>query len=142
MRKLKNALFLLFLGASVILSSCEETGEEPLFIPEFPGAEMNHFDLTTLTPDVNSERVIFQASLNTDDSRITYGFMWYVKPQNNEQAIVHTLPVGEGAHNGTYSLSIDDLPKGVELVVCSYVELVVSSDPSQQIGEELNFGWD
>lgn len=141
MKKLKNALFLLLAGVTILFSACEETETEPiLFEPEIPG-ELSHYDLTTLTPDINQDRVLFQAELNTDDQRISYGFMWYIK-SNNGNPTVHTLEVGEGAHSGNYSLATSNLPRGVDLVVCSYVRLELASGTSEQIAEELEFGWD
>ena len=141
MKKLKNALFLLLAGVTILFSACEETETEPLLLePGIPG-EMSHYDLTTLTPDINQDRVLFQARLNPDDPRISYGFMWYIKNTSGTPT-VHTLQVGEGAHDGTYTLATDNLPRGVELVVCSYVRLELASGTSEQIGEELDFGWD
>ena len=145
MKTLKNYLFLLLAGTTFLFSACDET-EDPFEIvePEIinQGAP---YEIHTLQPDVLADRVIFKGNLHTTDSKVEYGFMWYVKPQGNESTEVTTVPVGTGQIVGEFSINQFDLPRGVDLVVCAYVEYPVSpnsSDVASEIGEEVDFDWD
>jgi len=140
MKSLKNSLMLLLTGAVLMFSACDGIDEEPIVEPEIPGL-LEGYDLHTLNPDLNDDRVLFKATLNTDDTRVTYGFMWYIAEPNTAHEVT-TLPVGSGAHNGEFTLPLTDLPKNRNLVVCSYVRLDLTGVPEDQIGEEIDFNWD
>ena len=140
MKSLKNSLMLLLTGAVLMFSACEGTDEEPFLEPEIPGF-LEGYDLHTLRPETNTDRVLFRATLNTTDDRVTYGFMWYV-PSTSAAPEITTLPVGSGAHVGEFTLPVDNLPRNTELIVCSFVEREVNGVESQQIGEEIPFDWD
>ena len=142
MKDSKNILVLLCAGVLFLFCACNSSDGEGT--PEAPNVrtEMGEFDLTTLRPDINQNQVLFQATLNTEDNSIDYGFMWYILPGRSEQPTVHKVPVGSGAHTGTFSIPMTDLPKGQVLVVCSYVERSPGGPGYEQIGDELNFDWD
>ena len=140
MKFFKNSFLLLLSVAILTFNACEGTDEDPIFEPDIPGM-MEGYDLRTLNPDITSTHVTFKATLNTNDTRVTYGFMWYV-PDANQAPNVTTLPVGAGAHNGEFTLPVTDLPRNTNLIVCSYVEREVAGELQQQIGEEIDFDWD
>lgn len=145
MKTLKNYLFLLLAGTTFLFSACDET-EDPFEIvePEIINQGVL-YEIHTLEPEVRQDRVIFKGTLNAPDPKVEYGFMWYVKPSGNESTEVTTVPVGTGQIVGSFSVDYFDLPRGVDLVVCAYVEYPVSpssADVASEIGEEIDFDWD
>ncbi|MCE7993140.1 MAG: hypothetical protein HEP71_14230 [Roseivirga sp.] len=135
MKTIKNYLYLLLAGTFVLFSACEETGET------VAPADLNA--ISTYSPTIEGDNVTFNGNLKNANSTIEYGFMWYVQPSGQEEAVVHRLVVGNGDINGDFTKVVANLPKGVSLVVCAFVDY---KDATQQvinaIGEEIDFTYD
>ena len=144
MKTLKSYLLLLLAGATFLFSACDDT-EDPFEIVEPEILPGTMYQIRTLDPEIREDFVVFKGSLDSNDPNVEYGFMWYVKPQGNESTEVTEVFVGNGVHSGEYSVSYDDRPKGVDMVVCAYVKYPISSnssDVASEIGEEIDFDWD
>ncbi|GAB5526407.1 MAG: hypothetical protein Roseis2KO_42790 [Roseivirga sp.] len=143
MKTIKNYLYLLLAGAVVSFSACEGLEEPDDQEPFDPLTLADFYVVNTYHPTVEGGQVTFNGSLKNADATIAYGFMWYVKPGGTTEPEVHRVDVGNGDINGPFTKLMADLPKGVELVVCAFVDYKA---PSQQvvntIGEEIDFTYD
>ena len=137
MRTIKNYLLLLLATTALLFSACEgiEDAEPENINPFDPPTAADLYLISTHNPDIKSDKVVFKGSLLNADATIAYGFMWYVKPadQQKEPEIFRVL-VGDGDINGHFEESMNSLPKGVELIVCAFVDYLT---PSQQVVNEI-----
>lgn len=143
MKSIKNYLYLLLVGTVILFSACDELEHSVDRQPIEPTVEVDPNSVSTLEPVIGEDQITFQASLKNPDGVIEYGFMWYIKPLGQEEAQVHRVVVRAGNYEGYYRKFMNDLPKGVDLVVCAFVDF---RDPTQQvtnnIGEEISFNID
>jgi hypothetical protein len=143
MKIFKNYLFLLALGASVFFSACEPVEDLVEVDPFDPPTLADLYVVSTYNPDVKSDEVILKGNLQNGHATLAYGFMWYVKPSDQGEAQVHTVKVGEGDMHGDFEKAMTSLPKGVNLVVCAYVDYKATNlEIVNSIGEEIDFIYD
>lgn len=143
MKTIRNYLYLLLAGAVVSFSACEGLEEPDDQEPFDPLTVADLYVVNTYNPTVEAGQVTFNGSLKNADATIAYGFMWYVKPSGTAEAQVHRVEVGNGDINGPFTKLVTDLPKGVDLVVCAFVDYRDSSlQVINTIGEEIDFTYD
>lgn len=143
MKTIKNYLYLLLAGAIVSFSACEGLEESPDQEPFDPLTVADLYVVNTYNPTIEGNQVIFNGSLKNADATVAYGFMWYILPSGSEEPQIHRVEVGDGDINGDYTKVMSNLPKGVELVVCAFVDYPNSSlGVTNAIGEEINFTYD
>ncbi len=143
MKTIRNYLYLLLAGAVVSFSACEGLEEPDDQEPFEPLTVADLYVVNTYNPTVEGGQVTFNGSLKNAEATVAYGFMWYRKPSGTQEAQVYRVEVGDGDINGPFTKLMMDLPKGVDLVVCAFVDY---KDPSLQvintIGEEIDFTYD
>lgn len=143
MKTIRNYLYLLLTGAVVSFSACEGLEEPDDQEPFDPQTVADLYVVNTYNPTVKAGQVTFNGSLKNAEATIAYGFMWYVKPSGTEEPQVYRVKVGEGDIDGPYNKLMADLPKGVDLVVCAFVDYKNSTlQVINTIGEEIDFTYD
>lgn len=143
MKIFKNYLILPALGILVFFGACDMV-EDPVQTEPFePPVLADLYVVSTHNPDVKSDKVILKGNLQNGNATLAYGFMWYVKPSDQGEAQVHTVKVGDGNIHGDFEKAMTTLPKGVDLVVCAYVDYKGSNlEIINAIGEEIDFIYD
>ncbi len=143
MKTVKNYLYLLLAGAIISFSACEGLEEPEIQEPFDPLTVNDLYVVNTYNPTIDNSTVTFNGSLRNAEATIAYGFMWYIKPSGSEEPEVHRVEVGSGDIDGEFTRVMNNLPKGVELIVCAFVDyrdttlLIVNA-----IGEEIDFIYD
>jgi len=136
MQKLRKFTNLFLLLAMVSFTSCEGL-IEGLIEDAIPEGEMS---VTTFTPEVNENNVIFRGELNSipPGKEVEFGFMWY--RVNEEEPTIHRIMLGKRSEKGEFATSITTLPKNENLVVCAFI---IEKEPyeTETIGEERDFSW-
>lgn len=143
MKLIKNYLYLLLAGAFVLFSACEAIEETPDEVPFDPLTVADLYLVSTYNPDINANQVTFKGNLLNADATVAYGFMWYIKPAGQEEPQIHRVEVGSGDMNGAFEKVMTTLPRGVEMVVCAFVDYPNSTlSVTNAIGEEIDFTYD
>lgn len=136
MKVIKSYLVILLALTTVIFSACDEPGD---FIePTEPNI------ISTYAPEISNGQVTFKGSLGNTNGALEHGFMWYISDHNgNSEELIHRVVVGSGNVSGGFEKVMNELPRGVNLIVCAYVDYQDEfSQTVNAIGDEIDFIYD
>lgn len=143
MKTIKNYLYLLLAGTVVMFSACEALEDSGDQEPFDPITEADLYVVNTYNPAIGANQVTFKGNLKNAEATVEYGFMWYVKPSGQQEPQVYRVVVGSGDIEGNFEKVMNDLPKGVDLIVCAFVDFKASTQQViNNIGEEIDFTYD
>ena len=98
-----------------------------------------------MAAQVDEDKVVLRGSFNVDEDKVTtelkWGFLWRLSSENNSE--LKRITVGRGFESTEFRLNKDGFPRGVELMVCAFVEaqFTENAETSQMPGDEVFFAF-